>query len=234
MASVPGRCSSRAAEAGTSSAFAPDGAQITGVELDPVTAAIAAALYPQAQIRPESFADSRMPEDYFDLTVGNVPFAPGREVRLVDKVHNPGRRHSLHNHFILKSLHLTRPGGLVAVLTSRYTMDAENPAVRREIGELADLVGAVRLPSRAQQRAAGTTVVMDLLILRRRDGEPPSDPPAWEQTRRVELDGNEVPVNSYFLDHPDMVLGEMRAVHGAYRAGDLTVQGSGDPAAALR
>jgi SAM-dependent methyltransferase len=216
--------------------FAPDTAQITGVELDPVTAGIAAALYPGARIVRESFADTRVPDGYFDLSIGNVPFAPGRGARLADSRHNPGRRHSIHNHFILKELHLTRPGGLVVVLTSRYTLDSQNPAARREMAALADLVGAVRLPSGSQQRAAGTSVVMDLLIFRRRGAgqDPPDEPPGWEQTRDAELDGHQVPVNGWFLDHPEMVLGQLRAVHSAYRAGDLSVQGAGDTAAALR
>ena len=214
--------------------FAPDGAQLTGVELDPVTAGIAAALYPDARIRCESFADTRLPDGYIDLTVGNVPFAPDRAAKLNDPLHNPGRKHSMHNHFIIKALHLTRPGGLVAVLTSRYTMDAEDPAARQDIAALANLVGAVRLPSGAHQRAAGTAAVTDLLILRRRgDGEAPR-PAGWEQTRDLHVDGADVPVNAWFLDHPDMVLGEMRAVHGPHREDDLNVRGGGDVAAALR
>jgi SAM-dependent methyltransferase len=205
-------------------AFAPDGAQVTGVELEPVTARIAAALYPEAQIRNESFAATRAPEGSFDLVIGNVPFGA---IRLHDRRHNPGG-HSIHNHFIIKSLHLTRPGGLMAVLTSRYTMDARNPAARREIAALADLVGAVRLPSGAHQRAAATNVVTDLLILRRREpGREPSAT-AWEQTRMVSLDGAQIPVNQYFLSHPGNVLGELRAVHGAYRADDLVVTATGD------
>ncbi len=146
--------------------FAHASAQITGVELDPITAGIATALYPDAQIRNESFADTRAPEGSFDLAIGNVPFGA---IRLTDRKHNRGG-HSIHNHFIIKSLHLTRPGGLVAVLTSRFTMDARNPAARREMAALADLVGAVRLPSGAHQRTAGTGVVTDLLIFRRREG----------------------------------------------------------------
>src|SRR6266571_8105738 len=155
---------------------APEGAQVTGVELDPVTAGIAAALYPQAQILAESFADTRDADGSYDLVIGNVPF--GQAV-LHDRRHNASG-HSIHNHFIVKSLHLTRPGGLVMALTSRYTMDARNPAARREIASLADLVGAVRLPSGAHQRAAGTRVVTDLLVLRRREPGRAPDPAGWE------------------------------------------------------
>ncbi len=136
---------------GTFIGLAPPGADMVGVELDPTTAAIARALYPNAQVLAESFADTRIPEGSFDAVVGNVPFA---DVVFIDPAHNPSKL-SIHNHFIVKSLHLVRPGGLVAVITSRYTMDAHNPAARREIAALADLVGAVRLPG-APTRAAGT------------------------------------------------------------------------------
>jgi hypothetical protein len=161
-------------------AFAPPGAVMTGVEMEPVTAGIAAALYPDARILAESFADTRIPEGSFDLVIGNVPFG---NITLTDRRHNPGRR-SIHNHFI-KSLALTRPGGIVALLTSRFTMDARNPAARREIAGLADLVAAVRLPSGAHQRAAGTKVVTDLLILRRREPDSHLRGAAWEQACMV-------------------------------------------------
>jgi N12 class adenine-specific DNA methylase len=199
--------------------LAPPGAEITGVELDPVTAGIAATLYPQATIVTGSFADTSSHGAPYDLVIGNVPFG---KIVLYDREHNPGG-HSIHNHFIIKSLRLTRPGGLVAVLTSRYTLDARNPAARREIAGLADLAGAIRLPSRAHQQAAGTAVVTDLLILRRRAPGQPPDPTGWEQVRPVILDGHEVLVSEYFISHPDHVLGELHAASGAYGADDLTV-----------
>ena len=150
-----------------------------GVELDPTTAAIAKHLYPHADIRQESFADTRIPRDYLDLVIGNVPFG---KVALHDPVHNGGN-HSLHNHFIIKSLALTRPGGVVTVLTSHYTMDATNPAARREIAAMADLVAAVRLPMSAHQRAAGTQVITDVLVLRRRDpADGPGEADGWAST----------------------------------------------------
>ena len=203
--------------------FAPASAHITGVELEPVTAAIAASLYPGTTIIPGSFAGTRLPDGSFDLVIGNVPFG---QVTLHDPRHNQAG-HS-RNHFIIKSLHLTRPGGLVLVLSSRYTMDARNPAARREIASLADLVGALRLPGGTHQRAAGTSVVTDLLILRRREPGRAPDGTAWEQARMTELDGAQVAVNEYFLDHPGTVLGTLGAVNGAYRADDLTVSPAGD------
>ena len=191
-------------------AFAPDGAQVTGIELDPVTAGIAGLLYPGAEIRAESFAGSRDGEGSYHLAIGNVPFG---NMALHDRRHNPAG-YSIHNHFIVKALHLVRPGGLVAVLTSRFTMDARNPAARREIASLADLLGAIRLPGGAHQRAAGTSVITDLLVLRRREPGRAPDGAGWEKTRHAELDGVQVPVNEYFLDHPGAVLGHMGAVHG--------------------
>ena len=163
-ASRAGGCWSRAAARETFIGFAPAGAEMTGVELDPTTAGICRALYPGSTVLAESFADTRAPEGFFDAAVGNVPF--GR-FALSDPVHNPGG-HSVHNHFLLKSLHLTRPGGMVALLTSRYTLDAQNPAARRELAQLGDLVFALRLPEGAHRRAAGTDAVTDLVVFRRR------------------------------------------------------------------
>lgn len=154
--------------AGVFIGLAPAGAEMTGVELDDTTAAIAQALYPDAQIHARSFAaGTRMANGSFDLTIGNVPFG---DVRLHDPRHNRGE-HSIHNHFILKSLALTRPGGLVVVLSSHYTLDAANPAARREMSELADLLGALRLPTGAHRRAAGTDALTDLLVFRRRPAD---------------------------------------------------------------
>ena len=204
---------------GTFLGHAPPGVVMTGVELDPVTAAIAARLHPEAQVRAESFADTRLPEASFDAAIGNVPFS---SVRLHDPVHNAGR-HAMHNHFILKSLHLVKPGGTVAVLTSHYTLDAQNPAARREIADLADLIGAVRLPTGAHRVHAGTDVVTDLLVLRRREAgaDPAGD--AFEQTRTVQVQGGELAVNEYFLAHPDHVGGTLTAAHGQYRNDELRV-----------
>ncbi|MCB9402471.1 MAG: class I SAM-dependent methyltransferase, partial [Microthrixaceae bacterium] len=142
--------------------FAPPDAVLTGVELDATTAAIARHLYgARATIHNGAFEDLRVEDGAFDVVIGNVPFA---KVTPHDPHHNRGR-HALHNYFLLKSLHLTRPGGLVVALTSRYTLDARNSAARREMAMLADLVGAVRLPERAFARSSGTDVVVDLLVL---------------------------------------------------------------------
>ena len=210
--------------------LAPKSAEMVGVELDPTTAAIAAALYPDAQVLAESFAATRAPEGAFDAAVGNVPFG---KVALHDPVHNPSG-HSIHNHFIVKSLHLTRPGGLVAVLTSRYTLDARNPAARREIAELADLVGALRLPEGAHRRAAGTDVVTDLVILRRRAPGEASRGERFERAVPIEVEGGGAEINEYFAGHPDRVLGRLYVGRGVYGAEELMVERTGEVAPALR
>jgi N12 class adenine-specific DNA methylase/SAM-dependent methyltransferase len=202
-------------------AGAPHNAQVIGVELDPVTADIAAALYPDAQIRSESFADTRIPDGTFDVTVGNIPFG---QFSLVDRRHNRGE-HRIHDHFILKSLHLTKPGGVVALITSRYTLDKANPAARREIAEMADFLGAVRLPSRTHQRAAGTSAVTDVVLFRRREPDMEPDETAWERSIPVTVNGYSIPINSYFVEHPEQIIGELRSGDGSgmYRRDDLAV-----------
>jgi N12 class adenine-specific DNA methylase len=206
-----------------------------GVELDPTTAAIAKRLYPHADIRQESFAATLIPRAYLDLVIGNVPF--GR-VALHDPVHNGGN-HSLHNYFVLKSLALTRPGGVVTVLTSHYTMDATNPAARREIAALADLVAAVRLPMSAHQRAAGTQVITDVLVLRRRDpADGPGEADGWVRTgwmNTVAVGGDaerQVNVNEYFATRPDRVIGEVGIRSGQFGP-ELEVKAAGDVDVAL-
>ena len=203
--------------AGTFLGLAPASAtQLIGVELDPTTAAIAAALYPQAEIRTESFAGTRIPAGSIDLVIGNVPFG---KITPHDKVHNAGQ-HSLHNYFAIKSLALTRPGGVVCVLTSHFTMDATNPAARREIAAMADLVAAVRLPMSAHQRAAGTQVITDLLLLRRRDpaDAPSGDGATWETTTVIGGDAERpVNVNRYFTGHhPERVIGTLGTRTGPF------------------
>jgi N12 class adenine-specific DNA methylase len=210
-------------------AFAPPGARLTGVELDETTAEIAKHLYGAgATIHATAFEELRVEDGAFDLVIGNVPFA---KVTPHDPRHNRGR-HALHNYFLIKSLHLTRPGGLVVALTSRYTLDARNPAVRREITALADLVGAIRLPERAFARSSGTDVVVDLVVLRRR---PPGVEPtglAWERVGHAPIEVHDeaapLEVNEYYLAHPERILGELAGARGMYRDHELTVTPTGD------
>jgi N12 class adenine-specific DNA methylase len=210
--------------------FAPPRARLDGVELDRTTAEIAGHLYgDRARIHAVSFEDFRVEDGTFDLVVGNVPFA---KVTPHDPRHNRGR-HALHNYFLIKSLHLTCPGGIAAVITSRYTLDARNDTARREIAAVADLVGALRLPAGTFEASAGTDVVVDLLVLRRRlAGEEPAGP-AWQHTVPARLDGPANPgaeplrVNEYFDAHPDAVLGRLSAGRGMYREHELTVTATG-------
>lgn len=206
---------------GTFIGLAPPDARMTGVELDPVTASISRHLYPHADIRAESFAETRLAHGAFDAVIGNVPFG---KIVLHDPVDNPTRQ-SIHNHFILKSLRATRPGGLVTVLSSHYTLDAQNPGARREMNELADLVGAVRLPTGTHRRTAGTEAITDVLIFRRRAEDQPGTDDLWETVTPVTLDGQEIKINRYFDEHPDHVLGTLGTSHGMYGAETLRVDG---------
>lgn len=216
--------------AGRFLADAPADAEIVGIEVDPITAAVAQALYPNAQILAESFADTRPPEEDFDVVVGNVPFG---KYKVTDRKYNPGRRQSIHNHFILKSLEFTRPGGIVVLITSRYTLDGTDEAhkeARERMAALGDLLGAVRLPSGAHQEAAGTPVVTDMLVFRRRaDGEPAAEA-GWLDIEPTILPGSRtgvapqpIEINNYFVQHPEMVLGTPKA-DIARHGPDLVVQ----------
>ncbi len=212
--------------------FAPEGCSVTGVEADRTTAAVARHLYgARAGVHHGRFESFGAPEASFDLVIGNVPFA---KVTPHDPRHNRSRL-GLHNYFIVKSLHLTRPGGLVAVLTSRYTLDARSPAARREMEALADLVGAVRFPARAFAASSGTEVVCDLVVLRRRpDGAEPAGP-SWTSTVPAPVDtgGEAVFVNEHLAAHPDFVLGRLAIDRGMYREHELTIEPTGPLGPAL-
>lgn len=209
---------------GTFIGLKPENTDMVGVELDSTTAAVSKYLYPSAMIRNESFADTNMPEGAFDAAVGNVPF--GR-FALTDPTHNPDG-HSIHNHFILKSLALTRPGGIVASLTSRYTLDSLDPTARKAIAEVADLVGAVRLPNGSHRRTAETDVIEDVLIFRKRlPGEEPQADQSWVTSTKRDINGWSVGVNDYFIDRPENVLGELTAEKGRF-GGEVRVKGDRD------
>lgn len=218
---------------GTFIGHAPAEATMVGVEADDITAAIAALLYPSSQIRNQGFEHTAAVEASFTAAIGNVPF--GRYA-LTDPLHNP-RRHSIHNHFIIKSLDLVAPGGYVAVLTSRYTMDSVKTTARQDIAERADLIGALRLPSQAFSRVAGTEVVTDLLIFRRREQGPDVDLDAldWITTETVDLveprtgDENPSDINTYFLNNPHRVLGTTELGRGLHGSPQLTVAGATGP-----
>jgi len=216
--------------AGTFIGLAPPEATMVGVEIDPITATISSFLYPSAQVRNEGFERTRVPENSFTATIGNVPFGG---FALHDPAHNPAG-HNIHNHFILKSVALTAPGGYVAVISSHFTMDSASQRARRDMAQAADLVGAVRLPTKAFGRVAGTDAVTDILILRKREeGREPATGQDWIDTRLVaatDKDGGytEIDVNAYFGAHPENILGALHVGHGMYNAETLEVRTSGD------
>ena len=218
---------------GTFIGLAPDNAQMVGVEKDPISAAVAAHLYPSAQIRSEGFETTNVPNGSFAAVIGNVPFG---DFALRDPSYNP-KRLSIHNHFIVKSLELTAPGGYVVVLTSRYTMDNVDEKARREILARADLLGAVRLPTAAFRRVAGTEVVTDILVLRRREADRKIGvgEDGWLAVADMDLvtdDGREssLPVNTYFHEHPEYMLGTPMIGHGIHGSTTLHVRTT-DPSA---
>ncbi len=202
----------------------PEACAFVGVELDPTTARIAQALYPDAGIRAEGFEKTRFPDGSFDLAIGNVPFG---DFRLVDPVSNRAG-HNIHNHFVLKALDLTREGGYVALITSRYTLDAASPAARAAMYDRADLVGAMRLPAGTFRAAAGTNVICDMVVLRRREpGRAPGDD-RWLSVGELHTPTGAVPVNQFFVDHPELIVGDAMVGRGQYRDEDLVVARTDD------
>lgn len=206
---------------------APPVARLTGVELDPTTAAIAGRIYPHANVLAESFTDTDAPLGTFDAVIGNVPFA---QAPFGERRYRAGG-HSLHNGFIIKQLALLRPGAYMTVITSRWTLDGEDTAARRDMSRWGDLAAAYRLPKGTFGETADTDVVADVLVFRRRaEGEEPRDQ-GWIEAPERELGGNAVTVNAYFTEHPEHVLGRLTTETGPYGP-RVTVQG--DPGEAPR
>ena len=174
------------------------GSKLYGVELDSITGRIAKQLYPKANITIAGFETTDR-RDFYDLAVGNVPFG---QYQVNDRAYNK-LNFNIHNYFFAKSLDQVRPGGVVAFLTSRYTMDSKDSTVRRYLAQRAELLGAIRLPNNAFKANAGTEVVSDIIFLQKRD-RPMDITPDWTQTGQTEDDFT---INRYFLDHPEMVLG---------------------------
>lgn len=215
-------------------ATAPATAHMTGVELDPATAAIAALISPDADIRAESLAAVNLPAGYFDLAIGNVPFGD-YQMPEADPVVPGAGRHAIHNHAIIKALHLLRPGGILLTLTSRYTLDAASQAARADMAAVADLIGAVRLPEGSHQESAGTKTVMDLLILRRRElGQPGQSGLPWLAAETLDVAGHGFTVSTVF--HPGgggHVLGTLAAGTTAHGPALTVTPGPGDLPAEL-
>ena len=188
--------------------------RLYGVELDSITGRIAQKLYPQADITVAGFETTDR-RDFYDLAVGNVPFG---QYKVNDKAYNK-LGFSIHNYFFAKAIDQVRPGGIVAFVTSRYTMDSKDSTARKHMAERADLLGAIRLPNNAFRANAGTDVVSDIIFLQKRD-RPIDHEPDWVQLGKTE-DG--FAINQYFADHPEMVLGVLSTESTQYGREELTV-----------
>lgn len=190
------------------------GSRLYGVELDSITGRIAQKLYPQAEIKVAGFETTDR-RDFYDLAVGNVPFG---NYRVSDKPYDK-LGFSIHNYFFAKALDQVRPGGIVAFVTSRYTMDSKNPDARKYLAQRAELLGAIRLPNNAFRANAGTDVVSDIIFLQKRD-HPIDIEPDWVH---LGLTSEGIILNSYFVDHPEMVLGEITTESTQYGKEECTV-----------
>jgi N12 class adenine-specific DNA methylase len=206
---------------------APHGMRFIGIELDSISGRIARSLHPGQDIRIENFRDTRLPEDRIDAVIGNPPFA---DVRLDYR----GLRMPLHDYFCAKSLDALKSGGILALVTSHFTLDKQNAAIREYLAERADFLGAIRLPSDAFRRE-GTSVVTDIVFLRKRAvGEPAGHvDPDWLAVEAIPIEGALIPINRYFLKHPRMVLGTWSRKDRLYDAA-YSIVSNGDLAEQLR
>jgi N12 class adenine-specific DNA methylase len=191
------------------------GAKRTGVELDSITARIAAQLYPDSRVHGKAFEDTPLPENFFDAAIGNIPFG---NYQVFDPTYrrSPHLTHSIHDYFLAKSLDVVRPGGVIAVITSRFTMDKQDSAVRRHLSDGSILLGAVRLPNTAFRANAGTEVTTDILFLQKRSPGTQAHGESWTELRSVETPDGPVEINEYFARHPEMMLGRIGMESGQY------------------
>lgn len=205
----------------------PPGLRFIGIEMDHISGRIAQLLHPCHDIRIENFRDAHLPEGSVDAVIGNVPFA---DVRLNYR----GQKFALHDFFFAKSIDALKPGGVLALVTSHFTLDKQTAALREYLGSKADFVGAIRLPSNAFKRE-GTAVVTDIIFLRKRaSGEPARHEEAeWHRARPMEIDGVEVSINRYFVRHPEMVLGTWSRHNRLYDDG-YSITSNGDLAEQLK
>ena len=208
--------------------YGPPDARFIGVEMDSISGRIAKAIHPGQDIRIENFRDTRLPENRIDAVVGNVPFADV-------KLEYQGQKLSLHDYFFAKSIDALKPGGVMALVTTHFTLDKQNAAIREYLASKADFVGAIRLPSDAFKRE-GTAVVTDIVFLRKRAPGVPANhvDNEWFGVAPLEIDGAEVTVNRYFLNHPEMVLGEWSRKDTLYGGEGFSVKSNGDLAGQLR
>ncbi len=208
--------------------LAPKETRFIGVELDAISGRIARALHPGQDIRIENFRDTRLPENRIDAVIGNVPFADV-------KLDYHGQKLALHDYFLAKSVDALKPGGVLALVSSHFTLDKQNAAIREYLGSKADFVGAIRLPSDAFKRE-GTAVVTDIIFLRKRaPGEAAHHAdPDWLGVAPLSIEGVEIPINNYYLNHPEMVQGTWSRKDTLYGDEGFSVTGNGDLAAQLR
>lgn len=181
-----------------------------GVELDDISGRIASKLYPQANIAVQGFETTNLPDNFFDAAVGNVPFA---QLKVLDKKYDK-YNFLIHDYFFAKTLDKVRPGGIIAFITSKGTMDKKSSKVRKYIAQRAELLGAIRLPNDTFSKTAGTEVTSDILILKKRERMIDIEPD-WVH---LGTDDNGITINSYFVEHPEMILGEMQEVSGQFGA----------------
>lgn len=192
----------------------------TGIELDGFTAKVASYLLPQETIIPGDYTKTKLPDGFFDIAIGNPPFA---DIKVTDDPAYRKQRFSLHDYFFAKTIDKVRPGGLLVFVTSRYTMDKLDPKARQYIAERADLIGAIRLPQTAFKENAGTEVVTDVLFLQRRAPGAERGGADWLASEPISVGGEQIPINSYYAAHPEMVLGQHSTTGSMYRAKEYTV-----------
>jgi len=194
--------------------------RLTGVELDSITGGIAKQLYQTADVRVQGFEEAKLPDNFYDAAISNVPFGNY-------KLHDPRYNRynlSIHDYFFAKSLDKVHPGGIVAFITSHYTMDKKDSRVRRYIDERADLMGAIRLPNTAFKGNAGTEVTTDIIFLRKRGEGGKMHFNDWVETKPVTVEGVEMQVNEYFKAHPEMMLGKLSLEGSMYSGKELTLK----------
>src|ERR1017187_5815385 len=187
----------------------------TGVELDSVTARIASKLYPDSNVHAKALEERQLPGNFFDAVIGNIPFG---NYPVFDPAYrrSPHLTRAIHDYFLAKCLDVVRPGGVVALITSHYTMDKKDSAVRRHLADGSVLLGALRLPNTAFKANAGTEVTTDILFLQKRSLEMPPPSESWTELGTIETADGLIEVNEYFVRHPEMMLGRMEIGHGQY------------------
>jgi N12 class adenine-specific DNA methylase len=209
------------------------GCKRTGVELDSITGRIAASLYPDSMIHQKAFEATPFPKNFFDAAIGNIPFG---NYSVFDPSYSrtPRLTRTIHDYFLAKTMDLVRPGGVVALITSRFTMDKQDPTVRTYLADRASLLGAIRLPNTAFKNNAGTSVTTDILFLQKHGHEKPWTEQAWRRLGPIQTNRGQIEINEYFVLHPEMMLGRMEMDHGQYGAPSPELVGELDSGALLK